>query len=262
MQWVHAVLWRALGLVLALSGYAITTVVCAILCVVPGIPLLLFRRRGQRERHAMWTNVFVSRMVLLLLCAARIRTRGQEHIPRGSAYLVVANHRSWIDIPLVITTSHTQGISKLLVFFLPFLGQLGYLAGAVYFHRYRNQARRRALEDCLLLLRAGNGLHVYPEGTRTRDGELREKVQLGLVRACYTEGIPCIPAAILGTEKVLPVKGFFLRPFQTLHIHFQAPVQPENFPDEDAFAQAVWGQVGEEVGRMRGEGLVDAVRPV
>jgi len=251
MEWMHAVLWRAVGLVLAVTGYAITTVACAILCVVPGIPLLLFRRRGQRERHAMWTNVFVSRMVLLLLCAARLRVRGKEHIPFGSAYLVVANHRSWLDIPLVITTSHTQGISKLLVFFLPFLGQLGYLAGAVYFHRYRNQARRRALNDCLLLLRAGNGLHVYPEGTRTRDGELREKVQLGLVRACYAEGIPCIPTGILGTEKVLPVKGFFMRPFQTLHIHFRAPVRPENFPDEEAFAQAVWGQVGEEVGRMR-----------
>jgi len=253
MKWAHAVLWRALGLVLALIGYAITTVVCAILCVVPGIPLLLFWRRGQRERYAMWTNVFASRMVVLLLCAARIRVRGQEHIPFGGAYLVVANHRSWIDIPLVITTSHTQGISKLLVFFLPFLGQIGYLAGAVYFHRYRNQARRRALNDCLLLLRAGNGLHVYPEGTRTRDGELREKVQLGLVRACFGEGIPCIPTALLGTEKVLPVKGFFLRPFQTLDIHYLSPVRPEDFPDQETFAQAVWGQVGEEVGRMRGE---------
>jgi len=249
MRWVHAVLWRVVGLVLAVVGYTIATVVCAVLCVVPGFILFVIPR-GKRERHAMWTNVLVSRMVLHLLCAARIRARGVENIPFERAYLVVANHRSWVDIPLVIATSHTQGISKLLVFFMPFLGQLGYLAGAVYFHRFRPRARHRALTDAMFLLERGVPLHVYPEGTRTRDGNLRDRVQLGLVKSCYTEGIPCIPTAIWGTEKTLPVKGFFLHPFQVLHVHYLPPVKPSDFQDETQFSHAVWNRVANEVAQM------------
>ncbi|MEE2750995.1 MAG: lysophospholipid acyltransferase family protein [Myxococcota bacterium] len=247
---VHALLWRLIGLLLAVSGYVITTVVCAVILVVIGPPLMCLPR-GKRERYAIWSNVLVSRMVLHLLCGARVRADGTSNIPRDKAYLVVANHRSWVDIPLVIATSRTQGISKLLVFFMPFLGQIGYLAGAVYFHRFRNPARKRALNSALYLLERGVPLHVYPEGTRTRDGEIRETVRLGLVMSCWEAGVPCVPTALLGTEKTLPVKGFFLRPFQTLHIHFLEPVQPADYGSALEFAEAVWGRVTGEVDAMR-----------
>jgi len=237
---------------LAVSGYIITTVVCAVILVIIGPPLMCLPR-GKRERYAIWSNVLVSRMVLHLLCGARVRTVGGSNIPRDRAYLVVANHRSWVDIPLVIATSRTQGISKLLVFFMPFLGQIGYLAGAVYFHRFRNPSRKRALNSAMHLLERGVPLHVYPEGTRTRDGEIRDRVRLGLVMACWEVGVPCVPAALLGTEKTLPVKGFFLRPFQTLHIHFMKAVEPSDYATALAFAEAVWSGVTEEVASMHRE---------
>jgi 1-acyl-sn-glycerol-3-phosphate acyltransferase len=247
---LHAFLWRLGGLLLAVTGYLIATAACALILLVIGPPLI-FVPRGKRERYAIWSNVLVSKMVLHLLCGARVRAEGSSHIPKNTAYLVVANHRSWVDIPLVIATSRTQGISKLLVFFMPFVGQIGYLAGAVYFHRYRDSARKRALHSAMYLLERGVPMHVYPEGTRTRDGEIREEVRLGLVMACWEAGIPCVPAALLGTEKTLPVKGFFLRPFQTLHIHFLPPIEPSQYGTAIEFSEAAWGQVAAEVNAMR-----------
>ena len=110
----------------------------------------------------------------------------------------------------------------------------------------------------MYLLERGVPLHVYPEGTRTRDGEIREQVRLGLVMACWEAGVPCVPTALLGTEKTLPVKGFFLRPFQTLHIHFLTPVQPADYGSAQDFADAVWGRVRAEVDSMRLSGATDS----
>ncbi|MBK9368919.1 MAG: 1-acyl-sn-glycerol-3-phosphate acyltransferase, partial [Deltaproteobacteria bacterium] len=93
---------------------------------------------------------------------------GRDHIPFGQPYMVVANHRSWVDVITLIWAARAEGLSKREVFFTPVMGVLGYLGGAVFFNRDHAEGRRRAKEECLFLLKQGVPLHIYPEGTRTR----------------------------------------------------------------------------------------------
>ena len=240
------------SMLLAAVGFVLVALVSALLLLVFGLPLLLIPR-GKRERYAIWTNVVVAWLILRVVTASRIHVEGREHILFGRSYLVVANHRSWLDIPLVLVTARCQGIAKLLVLFMPFMGQLGYLGGAVFFHRFRHRARQRALVQSMLQLKQGNPMHVYPEGTRSRDGELRSRVQLGMVRACWGEGVPCIPAVILGTEKALPVKRIRLNLFQHIYIRYLPPVMPEDYESAEVFGKAVWNAVSSEFEKMRQE---------
>lgn len=223
------------------------------LVVGPGVVCLPFLlaalpfalvKRGTRERYVWWTNSASSYLILKVVFLCRFDIRGRERLPRDRGYLVIANHRSWIDVLTLIWSARAEGISKDMVKYIPVLGQLGYLGGAVFFDRADPESRKRAKEESLFLLKQGVPLHLYPEGTRSRDGSLRGKTYLTLVEACFEHGIPVVPCALAGTEKVIPVNlidGFGFG--KTIHGRFGEPMEPADHPDAAAFAKAAWGQV-------------------
>jgi 1-acyl-sn-glycerol-3-phosphate acyltransferase len=171
----------------------------------------------------------------------RLDVTGRDTLPYGEGYLVVSNHRSAVDIPLTIMTTHTQGVSKRVVLFIPFLGVLGYMGGAIFFKRKVAGERKRALRESLEMMLSGNALQVYPEGTRTRDGKLR-KPKLGLVQACWDKGITVVPSALWGTENVVP-PPVQLRIGVRVKQRILAPMRPSDWPDRESFATEVWRRV-------------------
>lgn len=236
---------RLLYVLYAICCVPIVGVVTSAL-LVPALPFVLLPR-GRRERYAFWTNSLSCYIILRYILFTTLDIRGRENIPFGQPYLVVANHRSWIDVLTLIWAARAQGISKRMVSFIPVLGLLGYLGGAVFFDRRYPDARRRAKEESLFLLRNGVPLHIYPEGTRTRDGKLSEKVHFGMLEACWEAGIQVVPCGLWGTEEVIPVESAQARPFRTVKATFRSPLQPSDYPDALSFARAAWQQVRELV---------------
>lgn len=209
--------------------------------------------RGRRERWCWWTNAGAAWCVVRLALLARFDVTGREHIPFGQPYLVVANHRSWVDVLTLIWAARAEGLSKREVLYTPIMGLLGYLGGAVFFNRADPSERKRAKEECLFLLRSGVPLHVYPEGTRTRDGRLGEKIHTPLLEACWEVGVPLVPVALTGTERVIQPTFRGVIPFQTIHARFSPPVQPADHPDAHSFALAAWAQVQRGVAELEQE---------
>ncbi len=211
--------------------------------MVVGLPLVVIERRD-RERFGILVSVALANMCIRfvpMFCSVDVT--GRENVPFGEGYLVVSNHRSAVDIPLTIMTTHTQGVSKRVVLYMPFLGTLGYLGGAIFFKRKVAGERKRALLESLDMMLAGNGLQVYPEGTRTRDGKLR-KPKLGLVQACWDRGITVVPSALWGTENVVP-PPIQLRVRVLVHQRILAQMRPCDWPDRESFANEVWRRVVE-----------------
>jgi 1-acyl-sn-glycerol-3-phosphate acyltransferase len=212
----------------------------AVLLVV-GLPLSLIKR-GERERFGILASVLLANMcVRFMPMFCRLDVTGRDTLPYGEGYLVVSNHRSAVDIPLTIMTTHTQGVSKRVVLFIPFLGVLGYMGGAIFFKRKVAGERKRALRESLEMMLSGNALQVYPEGTRTRDGKLR-KPKLGLVQACWDKGITVVPSALWGTENVVP-PPVQLRIGVRVKQRILAPMRPSDWPDRESFATEVWRRV-------------------
>ncbi|MCB9762651.1 MAG: 1-acyl-sn-glycerol-3-phosphate acyltransferase [Alphaproteobacteria bacterium] len=242
---------RAVSFIVALLGMVVAGTI-SLLFFIPAAPFI-FVPRGTRERYVFWTNSGASWLILKLALWVRFDLRGMENIPFGKPYLVVANHRSWVDVLTLIWAARAEGISKLLVFFTPIMGPLGYLGGAVFFHRARPDARRRAKEEALWLMERGVPLHVYPEGTRTRTGKLREKVYLGMLEACWERGIPLVPCGLWGTDKVIPVDKAAIYLGQTVTATFRPPLQPKDYPDAHSYAVAAWEQVKQIVAGYEAE---------
>ena len=128
-------------------------------------------------------------------------------------------------------------------------GGTGYLGGALFFKRKSPAARRRVLKQALACMKAGQPLHVYPEGTRVGEGQ-RVRIHLGLVEACYSAGIPVMPTALMDTE-IACGRDLFMRPFTKVRVSYLPLVEPSDFQDSEAFAKACWQNVLDEVEILR-----------
>jgi 1-acyl-sn-glycerol-3-phosphate acyltransferase len=153
----------------------------------------------------------------------RLHVSGLENVPRSGGVLVVGNHLSAADPPL------TGAL-------IPRL-DVHYMAKSEHFRRRRTRwlfrgfnaypvvrgsADRTALRHTLDLLREGHVVLVYPEGSRSPDGRLHE-AQPGVGFLARHGGVPVIPAAIWGTEKVLP-RGTTRIHRGDVHVRYGSPV--------------------------------------
>jgi 1-acyl-sn-glycerol-3-phosphate acyltransferase len=177
---------------------------------------------------AYWVVKAVLTPLLRLLY--RVRVEGAERVPRAGAVIVAPNHRSFLDsifIPLVIPRRVTF-VAKADYFdswktkwFFNALGQIP-------IRREGGSASERALASAMDVLREGGVFGIYPEGTRTRDGQLH-KGHTGVARLALRSGAPIIPVGLIGTDEIQPVDRKLPLFFKTVTIRFGQPIDPKRF---------------------------------
>lgn len=142
---------------------------------------------------------------LLFFSGVRVSTAGLENIPCNQALILVCNHQGVADIPILLgflPVLFRFAIKKEL-FRVPFFGW--YLRKAGYFSIDRESFRSayRALDAIAAIIKAGESVLIFPEGTRSWDGTLG-KFKRGSLMAALKSGAPIIPIAISGSYNVLP----------------------------------------------------------
>ena len=191
-----------------------------------------------------------------------LRCVGLEHIPIGAPYIIASNHSSHLDTPAIITALGSES------------RKLRPLSARDYF--YNSRMKAWFVSQCLnalpfdrtesslqglrvaqeALLRHEN-LLIYPEGTRSLNGELQPfKPGLGLL--AYEAGVSVVPAHVRGTYEALP-KGKSLPRKSKVLVVFGEPVAP-GFPEDSTVQtskRAIYRKITDEV-RTRIEQLRDA----
>jgi 1-acyl-sn-glycerol-3-phosphate acyltransferase len=145
--------------------------------------------------------VFLSQPLRLLY---RLDVRGKENVPAGG-FVLAANHQSSFDpwpLGLALYPRYLRFMAKSELFWWP-LGAFIGSAGAFKVHR--GQADREAIDTAVELVRAGEIVVMFPEGTRQRKG-LRKKHEwrprTGAARIAWDARAPIVPAAIKGTDRL------------------------------------------------------------
>lgn len=144
---------------------------------------------------------------LVTVCLMRawfgLRVRGVEHVPPSGPALIVSNHQSILDPPLIggATRRRIYFLAKAELFRIPLFG---WLIRALHARPVRREGPDpRALRTAALLLKEGKALLIFPEGTRSLDGRLGEgKPGVGML--AITSGAPVVPAYVSGTLEALP----------------------------------------------------------
>lgn len=147
----------------------------------------------------------------------RVRVTGVQQVPAQGPVILAINHLSMLD-PLIIGVTFPRPIhymAKEELFRYPLLGHLLRWVGT--FPVRRGEADREAIQRSLQLLKKGRVVGVFPEGTRSDDGRLRE-IQGGTALLALRSGAPILPIAIWGTGQAMP-RGRFLPKRARVLIH-------------------------------------------
>lgn len=199
----------------------------------------------------LWAKVFL-----------RWRIEGLEHVPRTGPVLLAVNHLSAVD-PLLAGTAIRRKVhfmAKEELFRSPALGRL--LRHLAAFPVRRGEGDRQALKQALALLEAGEVVGIFPEGTRSPDGQLQQ-AQTGIAFLAKRGGAAVIPMAVSGTREILRQGVWFPRPARVriligepLHAVGEGTGQPGESDRGEAahdqlrrFADEVMQKIGELVNR-------------
>lgn len=163
----------------------------------------------------------LARVVMVLLF--RLRTRGRQHVPREGGLIIVANHSSFLDPPMIgcVVPRQLTYLAKEELFRIPLLGRLIHAVNARPLRR--GGADLRAMRAAFRVLEEGGALLVFPEGTRGDEGVLRDgKAGAGML--AVVSGVPVVPAYVEGSGRAWPRGRSLPRP-STVRVTFGPPVR-------------------------------------
>lgn len=191
-----------------------------------------------------------SRMLLWTAAVPlRVKTHGQldPHQP----YVFMANHLSTVDIwaLFVAIPVKIRFIAKKQLGRIPLFGWAMAAGRFIFIDRQNPLAARRSIDQAAARIRAGSSVAIFPEGTRSRDGQLGPFKKGGLHLA-ITAGVPIVPVGIRGAHEVMPRGSLILRRGPVM-IEIGAPIETKNLSPEDR--NALLDRVRAEVARLSGQ---------
>ncbi len=155
----------------------------------------------------------------------RFASRGSEHVPAAGGCVICANHASFLDPPVVgVGVAHRQVrfMARDTLFKGRFMNWLLPAIGVIALDRTRGDIS--ALRNAIQSLKSGAVIGLFPEGTRSPDGQLQEpKGGVGFLIA--KAGVPVVPAYISGTFRAYPKGARFIRPGR-VSITYGPPITP------------------------------------
>lgn len=152
---------------------------------------------------------------------------GAQHIPKAGGVVLACNHLSNLDPVLLAAVCPRQinYLAKIELFRIPLLGRLIRHYGAIPLRRTASDPEAVRLAE--FVLEQDHLLALFPEGTRSRDGQLKP-FRFGAARLTLKYNVPLIPAAIIGTEKAMP-SGKKVPQRVPVGIAFGAPIATEPY---------------------------------
>lgn len=182
------------------------------------------RPRESAERSAasmIWYRVVQGFFTTLLSATNGIRATGRQNIPDKGPLLLVSNHLSHLDVLVlgILLDRPLNYVARSTLFFWP-LGP--YIRSLGAFPINREGMGAEGFKETLRRIRSGGIVTLFPEGTRTSDGELGE-LKAGIARLVLKAKVPIVPAAIAGTFEAWPKSRWFPG-IHPLRVHFGTPI--------------------------------------
>ena len=170
----------------------------------------------------------------------RVKVVGLENVPAGKSCIFMSNHVSNLDPPILLPAipGMTSVFLKKSLMKIPLLGtamQMGKFVPVSRGHS-RDEAMKsvEAAKDAL-----SSGLHitVFPEGTRSPDGNLLPFKKGAFFLAAET-GAPMIPVVIRGTQQMMPKNTLKIAPGEAI-VEFLPAIEPQDFTTREELMDAV-----------------------
>jgi 1-acyl-sn-glycerol-3-phosphate acyltransferase len=198
----------------------------------------------------------------------RPHVEGLEHVPRSGGVIFAGNHLSVADELFIGAT-----VPRHLAFwaksdYFEGTGIRGWFSrnlmnglGAIPVERKGGRAALEAFDGAVPVLKGGDAIVIYPEGTRSPDGKLY-RGRTGVARLAVAAGVPIVPVGTLGTDKVQPIGRMYPKfSRRTITVKFGKPIETVGHPDDRTSLRALTDHVMSEIQKLTGQVYVSTYAP-
>lgn len=184
-----------------------------------------------RSRLALaWYRLVQLLASLIFFILGGLRASGRENVPKGGGAILVSNHLSHLDVfALGLTMPRPLNYVARSTLFVPVLGPFIRSVGG--FPIQREGMGASGVKETIRRVRGGGIALLFPEGTRSPDGEVGE-LKPGIAAVVGRLRVPIIPAAVAGTFEMLPRSSRLPRP-HPIRVHYGPPITPEQLDGLD-----------------------------
>ncbi len=226
---------RGLALAVAAARSAITYLVITLYVLIVGPPgLLIASVFGWVDLLYMLARGGVA--LGLATAGIRYTVEGAGRLRRDRTAVYCANHESNVDAPLLFLALHPRMRLLFKAEFrkMPILGRACMLAGFIPVERGNPEQSARAVDEAAAAIAAGHSFLVFPEGTRSRTGELLPFKKGPFIMAIKGR-VPIVPVAISGARAAMAKGSAIIRPVTVrVRIGDEVPTTGLTFHDRDA----------------------------
>ena len=178
----------------------------------------------------MFTSLWAC-LYLWIMPAWKLNLAGRENIQPGAQYIIVSNHQSGLDILVAFRLFFPfKWVSKAEIFRLPFIGWNMYLNRYIRLKRGDKESIQQMMQACERALADGCSLYFFPEGTRSRTGQLRP-FKPGAFILAQKMRVPILPVVIDGTRAALPKYSLNFHGQHQIQIRVMEAIPPTTFAD-------------------------------
>jgi 1-acyl-sn-glycerol-3-phosphate acyltransferase len=184
-------------------------VVVTVVAALVAVPTALFvsPRLANVELAVRWCRF------LAFLAPVKVEIEGLEHADPAQSFVVVANHQSQFDIPVIygFCGLDLRWVMKAELGWIPFIAQACQAIGHIQVNRRDPEQARRAINKAVSRLKPGTGILFFAEGTRSRSGELLP-FKKGAFRVAVDQQLPILPMTVVGSRDVMAADSIRIRP--------------------------------------------------
>lgn len=154
---------------------------------------------------------------------------GRNNIKSGQTYVLISNHQSMLDILVLYRLfKRFKWVSKSELFKIPIVGWNMSLNRYISVDRSSKKSHLQMMRACEKNLNRGNSIMIFPEGTRSRDGQIHTFKEGAFMIAKQTK-VPIIPIVLKGTYAAFPDHGVIFKNRCTIHIEVLEAIPYETF---------------------------------
>ena len=183
----------------------------------------------------------------------RVQISGSENIAADGVYVIVSNHQSVADIPVIShLKTDTKWLAKAELFRIPIVGWMLRMAGDIAIERSDPRQAAKALLQCAQYLRQRCSVVFFPEGTRSSDGELLA-FNDGPFRLAIREQVPILPLVVHGSGLALPKGSPMIGGTDDIILRILKPISVEGWTGKQAslLRDAVRKRIADELSLLQ-----------
>jgi len=233
--------------IMRLTILGLITVACSVVIII-ATPFDIKYTLRQRIME-IWAKL------ILKVSRVEVEVEGNEKIQRNKTYIFVANHLSLFDIPSTIghINSNIRMLAKKELARIPVFGWAMYLVDHIFIDRQDRKKALKSLDKAMKKIQKKNiSVMLYPEGTRSPDGEIKAFKKGAFVMAIKS-GFPVVPVTIYGSRQVLPKKSLRIKKGKIkIIIHNPIPSEDKKMSDRGEFTEQIRNIIVDTYQKIRG----------